>query len=81
MAKSTTFVASYKRSLLLSDTKILRPMICLRVKTTEIDNDCNIYSRTSACGLLMIEVLDFTFSYAPVAGNKSLRIITKIASA
>ena len=48
METSTTFSAPFLRSLLTTDTKILRPRISFRVKKTDIDNQYDIYSRTCA---------------------------------
>ena len=81
MAKSTTVSAPFLRSLLPPNTKILRPRIYFRVKTTETDNQYDIYSITCADGSSMIEGFDFTVSYEPVAGILSFRIITEITSA
>ena len=81
MATSTTFSAPFLRSQLPPDTKILRPRIYFRVKTTDIDKKYNIYSRTCADVSSMIEGSDFTVSYAPVDGIHYLCIITEIASA
>ena len=55
MATSTTFSAPFLRSLLPPYIKILRPRISFRVKTTNIDNQYDIYSRTCAYGSSMIE--------------------------
>ena len=79
MEKSTTFSAPSKLSLLPLYTKILYPRISFGVKTTEIDNHSDINSRICAYVSSVIEVVDFTFSYAPVTGIKSLRIINAIA--
>ena len=46
MATYTTFSAPFLRSSLLPETKIIRPRISFRVKTTEIDNQYDIYSIT-----------------------------------
>ena len=46
MEKSTTFSALFILSSLPPDTKILHPRISFRVKTTDIDNQYGIYSRT-----------------------------------
>ena len=81
MKTSTTFSAPFLRSLLPPDTKILRPRIYFRVKTTDIDNQYDLYSRTCAYRLSVLEVFDFTVSYAPVDVICSLRIIISIASA
>ena len=81
MEKSTTFSAPFLRSLLPPDTEILRPIICFRVKTTEIDNQYDIYSRTCAYGSYILEGDEFTVSYAPVSGICPLRIIIAIAYA
>ena len=46
MATSTTFSAPFLRSVLPPNTKILRPIIPLRVKTNDIENTYNLYSIT-----------------------------------
>ena len=81
MATSTTFSAPSLRSLLPPDTNILRPIIYFRVKTTDIGNQYDLYSRTCADGSSILEGVEFTVSYAPVAGILSLHIITAIAFA
>ena len=81
MAKSTTFSAPFLRSSLPPDTKILRPRILLRVKTTEIKNQYGIYYITCTGGSSILEGDDFTVSYAPVSGIRSVRNIIAIASA
>ena len=80
MATSTTFSAPFLRSLLPPNKKILRPRISFRAKTTEIDKQYELYSRTCADGSSMIEGVDFTVSYAPVVDLHSLRIIILIDS-
>ena len=72
MEKSTTFSAPFLRSLLPPDKKILCPRIYFRVKTTYIYNQYDLYSRTFADVSSMIEGVDFTVSYAPVAGIRSI---------
>ena len=81
MATSTTFSAPFLRLLLPPDTKILRPRISCRLKTTDIDNQYDIHLRTCADGLSIIEGFNFTVSYIPVDGIRSLRIIIAISSA
>ena len=81
MATSTTFSAPFLLSSLPPDTKIFRPRIYFRVKTTNIDNQYDLYSRTYADGSSMVEVVDFTLSYAPVSGIHSLCISIAIDSA
>ena len=81
MATSTTFSAQFLRALLPLDTKILRPRISFRVKTTDIDNQYDLYSRAYADGSSMLEGADFTVSYEPVSGIRSLSIIIAISSA
>ena len=81
MATSTTFSAPFLRSLLPPDTKITRPRISVWLKTTDIDNQYDIYSRTCKDGSSMIEGVDFTVYYAPAAVILSLHITTAIASA
>ena len=80
MSTSTNFSAPFLRSLLPPGTKILRPRISFRVKTADIDNQYDIHSRTCADVSSMLEGVDFTVSYAPVAGIHSIRIIIAIAS-
>ena len=46
METSTTFSVPFLRSLLPPNKKILIPRISDRVKTTELDNQYNLYSRT-----------------------------------
>ena len=75
MEKSTTFRASFELSLLPPGKKILRPIILFRVNTIDSENPYDLYSRTCADESSMLEVVDFTVSYAPVAIIKSLRII------
>ena len=81
MATSTTFSAPFLHSSLPPDTKILIPIISFRVKTTDIDNQYDLYSRTCADVSSMLEGVDFTLSYAHVASIRSLRSIMSIASA
>ena len=81
MAKSATFSAPFLRYLLPPNTKILKTRISIRVKTTDIDNQYDIYSRTCADRSSMIEGVEFTVSYAPVAGICSICIIIEIVSA
>ena len=81
MAIPTTFSAPFLRSSLSSDTKILRPRIYFGVKTTDIDNQYDLYSRTLADGSSIFGVVYFTVSYAPVAGIHFLHIIMEIAYA
>ena len=80
METSTTFSAPFLRSLLTSDTNILRLRIYFRVKTTDIENQYNLYSRKLSDGSSMLEVVYLTVSYSPVAGIRSLHIIIAIAS-
>ena len=81
MATSTTFSAPFLRSALPPNTNILRPRIYFRVKTTDIDNQYDLYSRTCAFVLSILEGVDFTGSYKPAASILSLCIIVAIASA
>ena len=81
METSTTFSAPFLSSSLPPDTKILRPIISFMVKTTDIDNQYDIYSRIFADGSSMLEGVYFAVSYAPVACIISLSIIIPIASA
>ena len=80
LAKSNTFSAPFLRSLLPSDTKILRPMIYFRLNTTVIDNQYDINSITCADISSIFEGVYLTVSYAPVAGIRSFCIITGIES-
>ena len=80
IANYTTSSAPFLRSSFPAYTKILRPGIYFRVKTTDIDNQYDIYYRTFADLSSMLEGVDFTVSYTPVAGIHSLCIIIKIAS-
>ena len=66
METPTTFSAPFLRSLLPPDTKILRPRIYFSLKTTEIDNQYNLYSRTCTDGSSILEGSDFNVSYANV---------------
>ena len=81
MAKPTTFSAPFLHYSLPPDTKIPRPRICFRLRTTDPDNQYELYYRSCVDGLYMLEGVDFTVSYALVAGILSLKIITAIASA
>ena len=56
------------------------PRISFRVKTTEIDNQCGLYPRTFSYVSCILEGVDFTVSYAPVAGIKYIIIFITIAS-
>ena len=79
METPTTFSAPFLRSLIPPVTKILRPRIPFRVKTTYIDNQYELYSITCTDVSSMLEGVDFTVSYAPVSGIRSLHIIIEIA--
>ena len=81
MGKSTTFGAPFLYSSFPPDTKIIHPMISFRVKKNYIDNKYDLYYRTCADRLSVLEGVDFSVSYAPVAGIFSLHIIISIASA
>ena len=74
MAISTTFSATFSRSSLPLDTHILRTII------TDINNQYEPYSRTCAYVSSVLEGVDFTVSYAPVAATRSFHIIIAIAS-
>ena len=76
-----TFSGPIKRYLLTPDTKILCPRISFRVKTTEIKNKYDIYSRNCAYGSSMIEGDKFTVSYTHVSSIKYIRIIISITYA
>ena len=80
MAKPTTFSAPFLCSSLPTDTKILRPSIYFRAKTTDIENTYDLYYITCAYGSSMLEGVEFTVSYTPVSGMRSLCIIITIAS-
>ena len=81
MAISTTFNEPFLLSSLPPNTKILRPRIYFRVKTTEIENQHDSYSRTCENWSSIIEGVDSTVSYKLLAGIRSLHIIIEIASA
>ena len=81
MSASTTFSAPFLLSSIPSYKNILKNRIYFRVKTTEIYNQYDLYSRTCVDGSSMIEGVDFTISYKPVAGIWTLCIIISIASA
>ena len=81
MEKFTPFIAPFKYWLFTPDTKILYSWILFRVKTIEMYNKFDLYSRTCADVSSIIEGVYFTVSYTPVAGIKSLIIIIDIASA
>ena len=55
METSTTFSAPFLRYLLPPKTKILRPRIYFRVKTNDIDNQYDLYSRTCSYESYMLE--------------------------
>ena len=78
--KFTTFSTQFLCYSLSLDKKILHQRISFRVRTTDIDNKYDIYSRTCADGSSIIEGADFIVSYAPVSGVISLCIIISIAS-
>ena len=80
MEKLTTFSPPFLQSSLPTDKKIFRLRIYFRVKKTDIDNQCDIYSKTCAYGSSMIEVVYFNVSYAPVAGIHPLCITISIES-
>ena len=80
MVTSPTFSASFLRSLLPPDTNIIRPRIYFRVKTTEIDNQYDLYSRTCENVSSIIEGVEFNVSYSPVACTSSLHIMIAIDS-
>ena len=79
MANSATFSAPFLSSSIPPGTKIIYPRISFRVKTKDIGNQYNLYSRTSEYVSSMIEIVDFAVSYAPVSGIISLRVIITIA--
>ena len=81
MTKSITFSAPFLLSLLPPDTKILRPIISFRVKTTDIDNQYDFYPKSCAYVSFILEGVDFAVSYAPVDGIRFLSIIVEIDSA
>ena len=80
MATSKTFSAPFLRSSLPPDTNIIRPRIYFRVKTTDIDNQYELYSIICVDGASLLEGVDFKVSYAPLAGILSLHIIIEISS-
>ena len=81
MVKSTISSEPFIRSSLPPDTKIFRPRISFRLKATYIDNKYELYYKTCAYVSSMLEGVNFTVSYAPVAGILSLCIIVDITSA
>ena len=81
MSKSTTFSAPFERSLLPPGTKILSPIISFIVKTKDIDNQYDLYSITCAYGSSMLEGVNLSVSYAPLASIKQPQIIIAIVSA
>ena len=80
MANSATFSATFLRSSIPPGTKIIYPRISFRVKTKDIGNQYDLYSRTSEYVSSMIEIVDFAVSYAPVSGIIYLHVIITIAS-
>ena len=80
MERSTTFSAPFLLSPLPPDKKKLIPIIYFGLKSTYIDNKYDLYSRTFSDGSYMLEGVEFTVSYAPVAGIRSLSIILSISS-
>ena len=80
MEKSTIFSAPFLHYLLPPGKKYSVQGYIYWVKTTNIDNQYDLYSRTCADGSSMFEGVDFTVSYSPVAGIFSLCIIIEIAS-
>ena len=81
MSASTTFSAPLLLSSLPPDTKILRFRISVRVKTTDIYNQPDIYSITCEDRSSIIEWFDFNVSYAPMASILSLCTIIAISYA
>ena len=81
MVKDTTCSALFMHYSLPPETKIPQTSISFRVKTTYIENQYDIYSRTCEDGSSMLEGAVFTFSYEKVAGIISLCIIIFIVSA
>ena len=65
---------------LQSNTKILRPRISFRVKTTDIDNQYYSYSIKCEYGSSILEGVEFTVSYAPVDVIHPLYIIIETSS-
>ena len=63
MAIDTTFSAPFLRSLLPPNTKILRPRISFRVKTTDFGNQYDLYSITCVDESSIFEGVDFTELY------------------
>ena len=54
-------------------------MISFRVKTIEIKNQYDLYSRNFTDVSFMLEVVDFLVSYTPVASIKYLIIVIAVA--
>ena len=81
MPESITFSAPVLISSLRTETKIIRPRITFTVKTSDIYNQYELYSRTCTYGLSVLEGGDLPVLYAPVVGIRSLHVIIAIASA
>ena len=79
--KPTIFSVPHLRSSLPRDTKIIRLRISFRVKTTDIKKHYKLYPRTCVYGSYMLEGVDFTVSYTPVAVTISIHNLIVIASA
>ena len=80
MEKSTTLIAPFLSSSLPPETKIIFPWIYFRFKTTDIENKYDLYSRTCANESSMLDGVNYTVSYVPVAGIIYIHIIISIAS-
>ena len=80
MIKPATFTAPFLHHSLPPDTKIIHIRVYFRVKTTDIDNLYDLYSRTCADASFMIEGVDFTVLYSPMSGSRSLYIIITVES-
>ena len=78
ISRSTIFSATFIHYLLPPRTKILRLRIFFRLETIYIHNEYDLYSRTCSDGSPVIEKVDFTVSYKPVAGIRYIRIIIAI---
>ena len=63
MEKSTTFSAPFLGSSCPTDTKIIRPRIYFKVKTTYIENQYDLNFKTCVDRSSGIEGVDFTVSY------------------
>ena len=67
MDKSTTLITKFLCSLIPPETKLLYPRIYFGVKEIDIDNKYDLHSRTCAFGSSILEGVEFTVAYSPVA--------------